>query len=477
MQANEMTQRTFTSDDQHAFAKVSGDSNPVHMDPVQARRLLFGLQIVHGLHALLWGLDHFWKDHSRPLALHTVKVNFQTAIGLGQSVRCRYESHADDRVEIQLEVDNTPAVWAQIAWNSLPQPPPDDLPIAAHVAPKCRERSPDVASGAAGGISLFYDGKLGAGLFPNLNRVLSALQLAALLSTTRLVGMECPGLHSIFAGLNLTFDSDRTADPQLNYRVTDCNRRLGLCLMNVDAPGMEGQVKAFFRPKPQKQAPFTDACGEVETGEFSAQRALIIGGSRGLGEVTAKLLAAGGAEITITYCHGEQDAQRVVAEIGSHGGRANCLALDVLNPPRGFANMAAHDTRPLYLYYFATPFIFGAQKGQFSARRFSTFSDFYVDGFLQTVQALMASSAGLQKILYPSSAAIDELPLEMGEYAAAKMAGEVLCDFLQKANPGLTIYKPRLPRIATDQTVSLLPVRNQDPLAIMLDHLRFLGQM
>jgi hypothetical protein len=88
-----------------------------------------------------------------------------------------------------------------------------------------------------------------------------------------------------------------------------------------------------------------------------------------------------------------------------------------------------------------------------------------------------ASAAGLQKIFYPSSTAIEELPLDMGEYAAAKMAGEVLCDFLQKTTPGIAIHKPRLPRVATDQTVSLLPVSNQDPVSVLLAHLRYLRQL
>jgi hypothetical protein len=65
----------------------------------------------------------------------------------------------------------------------------------------------------------------------------------------------------------------------------------------------------------------------------------------------------------------------------------------------------------------------------------------------------------------------------MGEYAAAKMAGEVLCDFLQKTNPGIAIHKPRLPRVATDQTASLLPVSNQDPVSVLLAHLRYLRQL
>jgi NADP-dependent 3-hydroxy acid dehydrogenase YdfG len=247
--------------------------------------------------------------------------------------------------------------------------------------------------------------------------------------------------------------------------------------MDVEAPGMRGQIKTFIRPTPQAQAAFADVCREVESREFSEQRALIIGGSRGLGEVAAKLLAAGGAEVIITYYRGEQDAKRIAEEIVAHGAKAECLPLNVLDPSPALLSMVANPSMPLYLYYFATPFIFGAVKGRFSAKRFTTFSEYYVTGFLRTVQTLAASAAGLQKIFYPSSAAIDELPLDMGAYAAAKMAGEVLCDFLQKTNPGIAIHKPRLPRVATDQTASLLPVSNQEPVSVLLAHLRYLRQL
>ncbi len=472
-----MTQRAFTSDDQLAFAKLSGDYNPLHMDPILARRLLFGRQVVHGLHALLWSLDHYLKTQTQPLELRTVKANFQAGIGVGQTVNCISNKQDEHQVEMQLEIDKTLAVWIQITWNALRQHPTDNLPTTSQEPEKCRERSLEETVAASGNVSLYFDREFAARLFPNLMRVLSPMQLAALLATTRLVGMECPGLHSIYSGLNLTFFSASTGVPQLNYHVTDCNRRLALLLMDVEAPGMKGQIKSFFRPKPQGQAAFTEICREVESGEFSAQRALIIGGSRGLGEVTAKLLAAGGAEVIITYYHGEQDAQRVVGEIVSHGANADCLALNVLEASQGSLSRVANRSKPLYLYYFATPFIFGAAKGQFSSQRFTTFCEYYVTGFLRTVQTVAAPSTGLQKIFYPSSAAIEELPLDMGEYAAAKMAGEILCDFLHKANPGLTIHKPRLPRIATDQTVSLLPVSNQDPVSVLLTNLRYFRQM
>jgi hypothetical protein len=469
-----MTQRVFTSDDQLAFAKLSGDYNPLHMDPIRARRLLFGRQVVHGLQALFWSVDHYLKTRTQPLELETVKANFQAGLGVGQTVNCMYTRQSEHQVEIRLETDKTPAAWIQIAWNPSSQQQADTLPAASQEPEKCRQRSLDEVAAASGNLSLYFDKEYAARLFPNLVRVLPPMQLAALLATTRLVGMECPGHHSIYSGLNLTFFSDSAGVSKLNYQVADCNKRLALLLMDVGAPGMKGQIKAFLRPKPQEQAAFTEVCREVESEEFSAQRALIIGGSRGLGEVTAKLLAAGGAEVTITYYHGQQDAQQIVEEIVSHGAKADCLPLNVLEPSQGLLNRVANCSKPLYLYYFATPAIFGAAKGRFSSQRFTTFSDYYVTGFLRTVQTLADPSTGLQKIFYPSSSAIEELPLDMGEYAAAKMAGEILCDFLQKANPALTIHKPRLPRVATDQTVSLLPVSNQDPVSVLLTHLRTL---
>ncbi len=57
-----MQYRTFTSEDQIAFAELSGDYNPLHMDAVASRRMLFGSQVVHGIHTLLWALDCYSKD-------------------------------------------------------------------------------------------------------------------------------------------------------------------------------------------------------------------------------------------------------------------------------------------------------------------------------------------------------------------------------------------------------------------------------
>jgi NAD(P)-dependent dehydrogenase (short-subunit alcohol dehydrogenase family) len=205
-----------------------------------------------------------------------------------------------------------------------------------------------------------------------------------------------------------------------------------------------------------------DVTGNV----FSTQRALVVGGSRGLGELTAKLLAAGGADVCLTYYQGGVEAVAVADEITRHGGKASAEALDVLAPfdagwrsPQGW--------QPTHLYYFATPFIFSGQRSGFSAELLASLSAYYVTGFAQLVGPLAAS--GLVAAFYPSTVALDEMPTDMAEYCAAKAAGEALCRLLVRRHRGLRIDCPRLPRMATDQTASLLPAGNQDPRAVMRD--------
>ena len=55
-------QRRFGIADQRRFADLSGDCNPMHMDPVAARRLLSGQLVVHGVHTLLAALEMLGPD-------------------------------------------------------------------------------------------------------------------------------------------------------------------------------------------------------------------------------------------------------------------------------------------------------------------------------------------------------------------------------------------------------------------------------
>jgi acyl dehydratase len=74
----EIGRKSFTDEDQKLFAAISLDVNPLHMDPLAARRLMTGKQAVHGVHVLLVAVE-LWRNerHARPTSL---RCNFANLI-------------------------------------------------------------------------------------------------------------------------------------------------------------------------------------------------------------------------------------------------------------------------------------------------------------------------------------------------------------------------------------------------------------
>lgn len=61
-------------------------------------------------------------------------------------------------------------------------------------------------------------------------------------------------------------------------------------------------------------------------------KALVTGGSRGIGRAIASTLAAQGFAVTLTFKDRAEDAEAVVAQIRSEGGEARAAALDLADP-------------------------------------------------------------------------------------------------------------------------------------------------
>src|SRR5467141_1424429 len=60
--------------------------------------------------------------------------------------------------------------------------------------------------------------------------------------------------------------------------------------------------------------------------------ALVTGASRGIGRATASALADAGARVLVHYGHSAQDAESIVADIRSKGGRADAIRADLGTP-------------------------------------------------------------------------------------------------------------------------------------------------
>src|ERR1035441_5974852 len=458
--------RIFTLADQIAFAELSGDNNPLHVDPVVARRSLFGQPIAHGVHTLMWALDEWLEGRTAPVRFKQLRVAFLKQIGLNQEVRFNLVSQQNNRVRIDVIKENEVAVRMVFEWLA------DEASYRGNVSPDLPEQQPPDLLGeeeirrSHGFLDLYLQPETARRLFPNLARFLSPVQSAVLLGMTRLVGVKCPGLQSIFSELNLTADAADDGQ-RIKYAVAEFDERYGLVLLTVAAPRLRGTIRAFIRPPPQAQASFENLKPLVGDAAFAEQRALVIGGSRGLGEVTAKLLAAAGAHVQLTYRMGKSEAERIVGEIIEGGGQASLCELDILRPD--WSGL----TLPTHLYYFASPLISGSAKADFSSALFHAFCDYYVNGFAAIVE--LFQKKGLRNVFYPSTVFIDEMPANFLEYAMAKQAGEMLCQAFEKKYPQMRFYCPRLPKMATDQTVSFHQVQNPDPVPILLTALQNFG--
>src|SRR5262245_34966944 len=81
-----LASRTFDEKDQTRFARLSGDFNPMHIDPLAARRTQAGATVVHGIHGLLWGLDKLVEAGAVTDSIVSLRVHFTKFTFVGRMV-------------------------------------------------------------------------------------------------------------------------------------------------------------------------------------------------------------------------------------------------------------------------------------------------------------------------------------------------------------------------------------------------------
>src|SRR5262249_10568777 len=137
----------------------------------------------------------------------------------------------------------------------------------------------------------------------------------------------------------------------LAWRVAKVEPRSSRVVVDVSATGVSGQLTTFVRPRPQPQPTAAELVGRVRPGSLDGVRLLVVGGSRGLGEVLARLAGGAGAVVSVTCHRGQADAEAVAADAGSVGGPARTARLDVEDP----APIDLGGWSPTHLAWFTTP--------------------------------------------------------------------------------------------------------------------------
>jgi acyl dehydratase/NADP-dependent 3-hydroxy acid dehydrogenase YdfG len=467
-----LASRTFTQADQQWFAALSGDCNPMHLDAIAARRTQAGFPVVHGMHALLWALDCIAAANPGLAVPVSIRVDFATFLLVGQELSLRELAGSPNRRAIA-SASGTATMTLELRYGvrretkapDFQWPPTDiltpDRPFVVELADMELQR---------GAVGFATDPVELQVAFPAAAGWLGDRRLAALTCCTRLVGMVCPGLHSIFNRLDVDLVEDRDASSALAFSVTRVDLRFRNVRLAVNGGGISGALVTTARHPPTSQPRMADVAGTVERGLFGGAKTLIVGGSRGLGELTAKILAAGGADVIVTYATGRADAERVAAEIKEWGGHCEVFQYDALRPAA--VQLTDRINSITHCYYFATSAIFQPSSGVLRKDRFYEFLRIYVDGFYDLCAAFQNSGNSGVHMFYPSSIAVSDRPIGMSEYVMAKAAGEILCDEINKSLDSIFVVCSRLPRLATDQTVTLLSVDSVAAIDVMLPLIR-----
>lgn len=448
--------RHFTMADQVQFATLSGDINPIHIDPLAARKLIAGEVIVHGVHTLLWALDQLRALALPMLGLHQIDVRFPNALYLDKKASLILHKRTDALIELRVHCEDKTIASIRLTCADASAISADGDTFALVPGGVIRDVPLAQMAGQRGIVPYAAPASAFEECFPSAAALLGAVRLRALAACSRLVGMEYPGLRSIFSRLSVTCSSMSVPTP-LCFEVSEADSRFNLVRVNVDGGGLLGKIEAFSPPLPPAQPDMRDIAARIPTGCFVGQTALIVGGSRGLGALTAKTIAAGGGHVIITYAVGKTEALQVVEEIRANGGQADALAYDVRQPAAEQLTQLT-GAMPSHLYYFATSYIFKQKSAAFDRKMHEEFLTFYVYGFSDLLLTLLERAKGALCAFYPSSVAVENRPRDMTEYAMAKTAGELLCTDLVRHYPQLKIVVDRLPRLATEQTLS---VQNQ----------------
>ena len=461
--------------EQKLFAELSGDYNPIHHDPVIARRVAVGGQpIVYGMLLVLKVLDTFLEaknlqTNDSSFCLQNLKADFLKPVFIDEPFSLRAKTSINGCI---LELLSESEVKAKINLALLPTTHKNDkLLIEDDVPPKgnCCDLDVESIKEKSGRLDLYLNLELARKICPIAISNLPIEQVALLVTLSRLVGMQCPGYHSLFSALTLTFSGSQNIDKALVYQVEGFDDRFSLFDIKIRSSMASGHIKAFYRSSPKRQCRYQEIKAMVNPEQFKGQNVLVVGGSRGLGEVASKLLCAGGAKVVATYCKGKNEAKKLAESINGEGGNLKPLQLDVLDEST-FKGLKPNIHRYTHVYYFATPYIFMGSSTYFSHQLFKQFYRYYVEGFEKLVKYLAVHSDNL-KVFYPSSSAIEEKNQAMKEYVLVKVAGEELCSLLSDHYPNIEFRTVRLGRMETDQTQSLGIARQNDNHKVLLEHL------
>jgi hypothetical protein len=217
------------------FAEISGDPNPVHIDPEFAARTYPGAVVAHGVHLVLWALEALPPEDTT--LSDGMRVVFQRPVIVGEEVRAEVTKPG----AIGLQVGEARAATIRLKAGAQPERWRSDAPAHSPSHPPVLQGVPQSLADVTGALRLPDSQASLLAAFPNLGRRLGARALQGLASIAPVSGSVLGGVTT---EISVQF-SDEDPGENLEYRLLSHHPALQRFELAFWGYGVIGKVAAM----------------------------------------------------------------------------------------------------------------------------------------------------------------------------------------------------------------------------------------
>lgn len=437
--------KIYKQEDQIEFAKISKDYNDIHLEKNIARKLIFGQQIVHGVNILITALK-LLKNYNKKIRV--ISCEFKEPIFLYKKITFfKIENNSSTTILVKSNKE----IKTIISINN------DIHNIYKNDSIKLDNSKKNKK------ILINRNKFLVPKNYLGLKKFFSEVQIKEILSLSFFIGIIYPGKYSLIAGLHIDFRQNLIANSNISFSVIKIDQRINKSIIEFQG-NIIGNIFAFSYKIPifKNIEKLKKKIRPINT--LKNKSSLIIGGSRGLGEITSKILSILGSKIYLTYYMGKIEATKIKDDIQKIvKNECKIIKLNMLD--KKFITKIKDISNIDYIFYFASPKILNSNF--FDIKLFNNYKKIYCDNFYKICKTLNSKSKKKIKVFYPSTIFLDYKIKKFREYVKAKSHGEKIVKKINKQFKNINVCSIRLPEMNTSQNISILKRNKIDNEKIM----------